>query len=367
MELAAVASLAALLLVFVAAPAQAADSVAAVLAEAQTALVRGDATTARRLADDALKTPDLGSLTRARLLLDRGLAFELMDARDKALIDFTTAIDTHALPAAEQAQALLQRGFLLDSQGRTAAALGDYTAVIKLTPDHAQTALNNRANIYRRQNKLELARRDYLAALKNNPRAEYPYTGLGQIAEAEGDTDTARRYYAKAIAANAHYALAINRLAALGGPLPDTPDVQEPIHLHPPPGMVASAPAAFVVAPAAVSPKAPIHLHMPAAKKSSGHRKAPPLRPAIDGGPDTDAAAAQIGSWRSRAEAETGWTQAVAQAGGALDGLAHTIQAADLAGRGRFYRLRARPGPTGARALCERLRTRAMDCLVVRN
>ena len=95
-------------------------------------------------------------------------------------------------------------------------------------------------------------------------------------------------------------------------------------------------------------------------------RQAPLLRPAMDGGPVSEAVV-QLGSWRSRAEAETGWTRALAKARGALDGLAHDIQAADLPGRGRYYRLRVQPGPDGARALCGKLRAHAMDCLILGN
>lgn len=350
-------------------------SAAAVLAEARAALDGGDAAQARRLAEDGLKEPGLEPLARARLLLDRGLASELLGVHDQALVDFTTAINAHMLPAAEQAQALLQRGFLLDSLGRLGPALGDYTAAIHLLPDSAKAALNNRANIYRRQNRLKEAKRDYLAALQgDNPHPEYPYTGLGQIAEAEGDAQTARRYYAQATAANAHYALAVERLAALGGPPPDMAADPGILHLRPPPGTAAAqepvkAPVKAPVAAAATlaGQSAPIRLHMPRKAPPAPARTAPRLRPAIDGGVGSGQPQVQLGAWRSQAEAQAGWERARRRAGSALDGLSRIIVAADLPGKGRYYRLRVAPGRAGARALCDTLGARGQDCLVIRN
>lgn len=341
-------------------PARATGSAETVLADARAALDAGDAVNARRLVDDELKRPGLETVQRARLLVDRGLAFELMGSHELALVDFTAAIDAHALPIAEQAQALLQRGFLQDSQGRLKDALGDYTAAIRLAPDSAQAALNNRASIYRRQNRFREARRDYLSALDgDNPHPEYPYTGLGQIAEAEGDIESARRFYTKAAAANAHYVLAAERLAALGG----SPDpAADPVGVHlrssgatPPPvdPPVAPSPRPGV---AATSTQAPAP--MP--------RKAPPLRPAIEGEAAAPAVSlVQLGAWRSRADAVAGWNQAIRKSDGALEGMVSIIQAADLPGKGRFYRLRVTPGPEGAQALCDRLAEKRLDCLIV--
>jgi tetratricopeptide (TPR) repeat protein len=349
-------------------PVHAAGSADAVLAEAKAALGNGNAIQARRLADDALKLTDLEPVQRARLLLDRGLASELTGAHEQALADFTAAIDARVLPAGEQAQALLQRGFLLDSMGRLADALGDYTAAIGLAPDTAKAARNNRANIYRRQNRLEEARRDYLAALEgDNPRPEYPYAGLGQIAEARGDVEAARRFYARAVAANAHYALAVDRLAALGGPSPDSVSDPGVIHLRPPGARPVPVDAPVALKPpsgvAAARPvaEAPVHLHMP---RTTAHQ-APALRPAIGSAEPAGGRLVQLGAWRSRAEAEAGWNHAKAISGGALDGLAPVIQVADLPGKGRYYRLRAAPGPSGARDLCGKLRASGQDCMLV--
>ena len=125
----------------------------ALIAETQAALDKGDAQHAANLADAALKDTGVSSTDRGRLLLYRGLAAELLGSHDPAMRDFTAALNTHALPAEEKAQALLQRGFLRDGLGHLDEAAKDYTAVIALKGDSLATALNNRANIYRRQNR----------------------------------------------------------------------------------------------------------------------------------------------------------------------------------------------------------------------
>jgi tetratricopeptide (TPR) repeat protein len=145
--------------------AHAAPSTGAMIAEVQAALDKGDAQHAANLAGAALQDEGVAASERGRLLLYRGLAQELLGAPADAMRDFTQALATRALPPDERAQALLQRGFLRDVLGRLDEAAADYAAVIALKSDGLATALNNRANIYRRQNKLPVARRDYLAAL----------------------------------------------------------------------------------------------------------------------------------------------------------------------------------------------------------
>ena len=180
----------------------AAPTTAAVIAEVQTALDRGDAKAAATLAEGGLKERDISALERARLQLYHGLAEELLGAPEAAMHDLTTALSTAALPAGERAQALLQRGFLHDGQGELGAAAADYSEVVNLGGEGLANALNNRANVYRRQNRFTAAKRDYQAALTAKGKAQYSWYGLGQIAETEGDVLSARGFYAKAVAAD---------------------------------------------------------------------------------------------------------------------------------------------------------------------
>ena len=69
---------------------------ATTITQVLAALDRGDAQQARHLSDDALGREKDGS-ARARLLLYRGVATELLGTHDGALRDLTQAIDTRLL------------------------------------------------------------------------------------------------------------------------------------------------------------------------------------------------------------------------------------------------------------------------------
>jgi tetratricopeptide (TPR) repeat protein len=331
-----------------------------------TALDRGDAQGAAKLANVALREEGVSAGQQGSLLLYRGLARELLGESDSALEDFTRAIDTNALPADEREQALLQRGFLRDALGRLNEAIGDYGSVIELKGASVATALNNRANIYRRQNRLEPARRDYLAALSvGGGKAQYIYYGLGQIAEAQHDERAARDFYVKASIVDPDYAAAAERLTVLGAPpagvvLPQ----EEKITLRPPPHAKAGthrddvAPRLLRTVNFTTTRIAPPALQ-------------PALRPALDqaGSPASVPRAGQIqlGAWRSPAEASAAWDSAKTMAGAVLDGLSPQILTVDLPRKGRFFRLRVNleAGRSGSE-ICASLKARDVACIPVK-
>jgi multidrug efflux system outer membrane protein len=73
----------------------------------------------------------------------------------------------------------------------------------------------------------------------------------------------------------------------------------------------------------------------------------------------------QLGAWRSEAAAMEGWNRATRQAGALLNGLMPHIVAADLPGKGRYYRLRANAGSsTEAVQLCKALIAKGLDCIL---
>jgi tetratricopeptide (TPR) repeat protein len=334
----------------------------AVFANIAAAITSGNGAQAITLVDAALRQTGLDDTDRSRLLLDRGLADHLQGNSDGALSDLTQAINMRALTNAEQARAFLERGLVLDGMGRLDDAVGDYGAVLRLAPNSA-AALNNRANAFRRQKHFEDARRDYLASLAaDNPAPEYPYYGLGRIAESEGRPDEARNLYAHALAANLGYALAQERLTALGGaPASGTITLRPPggfavaqdapLTLHPPSAQHIAAKPGFVPAQPSIKPAG-----------YSDRDAGPGLRPALDnpGGQQV-----QLGAWRAEAEAAEGWNQAVKEAGGALSGFSPQIVAVDLPGRGRYYRLRVTA--PDAKSLCNTLTAKGLDCIPARN
>ena len=375
------------------------------IAEVQAALDKGDAGQAANLAETGLK--EAGPAERGRLLLYRGLAQELLGATDAAVTDFTQALAASNLPPEERAQALLQRGFLRDGLGKLELATADYSAVIVMKGDSLATALNNRANIYRRQNRLMDARRDYLAALSaGGGKPQYSYYGLGQIAEALHDTLTARSSYARALAADPDYSLASERLAALGGApegtLADADKVtlRAPQSVSGPVAPPADAARGFKVATeASKEPDGTIVLRPPRNRQSPNNPspdnillrppgtqarpvaertvraapsppRKPALRPALDQREHPPVQAGvdevQLGAWRSQAEAEAGWDKAKAKAPGILGSLRPHIVTVELPGRGLYYRLRVGPAGQSQKTLCDNLVAAGVACIPIR-
>jgi tetratricopeptide (TPR) repeat protein len=350
-------------------------------------------------------------------LIAAARALEISGQRDEALADYTEAIESHALDRDVQARALFARGLLLDGMNRLDDAAKDYGAALSLSPKFA-AALNNRANVSRRLRRFTEAQHDYRASLAaGNPQSQFPYYGLGQIAEAQGKIVQARGFYAKALAAAPDFGLASQRLAAL--------QILDPIHLHPPEPIARAEKAAELVIvhppapkPAAVhlrppqttaraeqaaapmtpelpAPKsAPVHsrpsqgtarekrpsavvlrpplakpvavrLHPPEAVPASFDRNSPALKPALDQlGME---AQIQLGAWRTEAEATQGWHRAVTEAAGVLGGYSPHIVAVDLPGAGRYYRLRVATDKSQAKSLCDALKAKGLACIPARD
>jgi hypothetical protein len=96
------------------------------------------------------------------------------------------------------------------------------------------------------------------------------------------------------------------------------------------------------------------------------------LRPALD---QSDVHASvrhgeevQLGAWRSAAEAHAAWDKTKSRAGDVLDDVSPDIVAAEVPGKGRYFRLRVRPGlGESGTQMCARLAARALDCFPVRD
>ena len=349
-------------------PASAAGAADAMLAQAGAALASGQYAVASMLAAGGLEQSGLDDLVRCRLLVIRGLAAQAQGQPDDALVNFTRALQGAALQGEERARALFARGLSLDGAGRLKEAIGDYSAALTVAPG-ATYALNNRANVFRRQGQLELAKRDYAAALAaNTPNPQYPYYGLGQIAEVEGDMPVARNFYSRAATADPHFELALERLRAMGPPaegpagLPADTGV---IVLRPPPARESEAPVVLqpprtqeAAVPAATPRRSPIQPVVSPTAPPPG--RGAPLRPAIVEG--DRGAMVQLGAWRSEQEARDGWAVAKSMAADVLGGLSPLIVRADLPGRGVYYRLRiAASGPVSQ--FCAILMQKGLACI----
>jgi len=275
-----------------------------------------------------------------RSLLARGHDSERLGAKDDALADYTLAIESGALTGDDQVRALFDRGLLLDAMGRLREAAEDYSSALLLSPNFA-AARNNRAEIYRRLGRLPEARSDYLAVIATgSPQSQYSYYGLGQIAEMQGKEADAEALYRCALAADPHYNLASERLAALAGDSSPSPF--------------------FLSAPEQVAPDRASELEAsPSASAENKNTQSPkPMQVAGEHGVQV-----QLGAWRSLEKASKGWSEARRLAGETLEGLSPRIVAVDLPGAGRYYRLRVAANQGGSRALCMALVAKGLDCI----
>ena len=351
------------------------------LASIAAALRAGQAQEAEAMATHMLASNDPVPLDRAYLLMDRGLAREQMHKREDAVKDFSAAIDSKILPRGDLARALFDRGVVLDELGRTEAAIADYSRAIVLVPRYA-TALNNRANAYRRTNRFALARTDYQAALAaGDDEPEYPLYGLGRIAEAQGDPTMAKAFYQRALAANGQFTPATQRMAALGA-VGSTYALREPGAVDAPPVVVhqeVKRPETAPIAAASVEGASDDLVLRPAildvGKKKKPLPREASLHVASFVPPEPSAGTArnsgelvQIGAWRSQSDAAIGWDKAAAQAGDLLSGATPRIVEADVPGKGHFWRLRTQaPSGTAAADFCAQLRSKGLSCIVARS
>jgi Flp pilus assembly protein TadD len=348
------------------------------LASIAAALRDGRAQDAETMATQLLAAGVSDPLNGAYLLMDRGLAREQLGRRAEAVKDFSKAVDSGMLARGDLARAYFDRGVTLDELGRVNDAIADYSRALEQVPRYA-TALNNRANAYRRIGRYAEARVDYQASLAaGNDQPEYPLYGLGRIAEAQGDPVMAKAFYQRALAANANFPSASKRMAALSS-------VGNSYALR--------APDDAKAAPVAVRDDASPKLSQPSASETASAEGAQDdlvLRPAIlDSGktpqrretpariasftpPQPAAGSAnvnsgdlvQLGAWRNQGDAALGWNKAAAAASDLLNGAAPRIVEADVPGKGHFWRLRTQaPAGVSAAAFCIQLRTKGLSCI----
>jgi tetratricopeptide (TPR) repeat protein len=316
----------------------------------------GHADAAERDASIILDDNSIAPLDRAHTLLNRALARESLGKRQDALADFNNAIWLNILPPAEKARALFDRGVTLDELGRTADAIADYSAALLIEPKHP-AALNDRANAERRLGKLAEAKLDYEASIAaGNSEKKYPYFGLGEIAVIEGDTATAANDFKAALAEDANYTVAAERLASLEA-VPPVAKLHEPEKAPPKAAEAAQPKARLAEAPPALRgiEDTPRHDTQVASLGT------PHISP-VNGG-----ATLQLGAFRSEAEAQTGWKTLLGKTGDTLDGLAPAVVMADVPGKGRFWRLRVGPlDKDRAASICGRIKAKGADCIPVR-
>jgi tetratricopeptide (TPR) repeat protein len=310
----------------------------------------GQPEAAERDASALLDTDTISPLERAHTLLNRALAREALGKRQDALADFNNALWLNILPSREKARALFDRGVTLDELGRTADAIIDYSAAIAIVPDYA-AALNDRGNAERRLGKLAEAKTDYQASLNDgNTQKQYPYFGLGEIAALQGDNAAAAIDFRAALSVDASYTIAAQRLASLG-PVPPPVQLHEQAKTAPPKPRLADAPQLRGIEDRGASHETKV------ASLDTPH--IPPLA----GG-----ATLQLGAFRGEDDAQAGWKALVSKTGNTLDGIAPVVVAADVPGKGRFWRLRVGPlDKDRAASICDAIKSKGAACMPVRD
>ena len=146
-------------------------------------------------------------------------------------------------------------------------------------------------------------------------------------------------------------------------PEPEPAAEQADIPPLPPAELEAETPTA-AAEPAATPPPEPV-----AEAPESAAPEPEPAAPAETAAATPGVYLVQLASFREIAEADKAWRQLVKRHGDLLNEFTARVERADLGAElGIFYRLRVGPfgGEAAARALCDALKSRNLDCLVVR-
>ena len=127
---------------------------------------------------------------------NRGVFFqERMKALDKALQDYTAAIDLYP----EYVEAYYNRGLLHELRGDLEAAAADYSRIVKLDPRHAR-AYNNRGAIRRLQGDSAAALKDFDRAILLAPLSPEAYANRAMLRLSQNDLAAAVDDLVKALA-----------------------------------------------------------------------------------------------------------------------------------------------------------------------
>lgn len=123
--------------------------------------------------------------------------------------------------------------------------------------------------------------------------------------------------------------------------------------------------------PMAVSPQQPapqVVNDLSAAQKAAREMKKSPAESAVKPvAASSGAAGVQLAASKSREDAEKSWGRLAAKFPDLLSGKSHAIIAAEVAGKGTYYRVRATGlSASSAADLCRQLKARGQDCMVVK-
>lgn len=197
--------------------AAAATPEAALVSRAYKALQAGEAEKAVTDYSQAIESRALEPEVLANALLNRGLAYQRLNEHEFAIDDYTAALRIDAMSGKLRALALYNRGLSYQRLDRDSLAMEDYTSALFLDGQFSH-AYYSRGTLLRDSGQYLFALADFDKAL----RYDYPDPARVYVAESIAyeklqRTDDARDALTKALAANPNYESAKKRLAALNG------------------------------------------------------------------------------------------------------------------------------------------------------
>lgn len=200
-----------------AAPSRAEEAEATALMSAGAAAIENDHFD-KAVADfsNALDSGGLDAAGRALAHYHRAIALQKTGQQDGAIADYTRAIVSSMLPVPVQARAHFNRGIALAAIGDAARAEADYRATIALAPEYA-AVYHNLANLERRRNDYEAAIVNYSAAIRLMPGNErkLPLFGRALAYEQIGNLRSAEADLRDALAIDPEFEVAGAKLAEL--------------------------------------------------------------------------------------------------------------------------------------------------------
>ncbi|GEM_PF-3344121 len=128
---------------------------------------------------------------------------------DRQIHGCTRLLDFPRLTTAERANVLTFRGIGRLKKGEYDQAIADFTAAIRLNPK-LEYPYNNRGNAWYEKKELDLAFADFNEAIRINPKFALPYNGRGNVWWQRGDNEKALADYELALRYDPKLALAYN-------------------------------------------------------------------------------------------------------------------------------------------------------------
>lgn len=165
---------------------------------------------------NALDSGGLAPEGRALAYHHRGVAFQKIGQQDAAAADYTRAIDARSLSGDVLARTLYNRGIYYGRMGQEDAAERDYLKAIELSPGYA-AAHHNLANLLRQRGLLDDAISHYSVAIEEMRGRDrrLPLYGRALSFEQKGDVARATADLRQALAVDPEFEQATTRLAEL--------------------------------------------------------------------------------------------------------------------------------------------------------